>query len=187
MSHSDTAQAVLSALHAIKPSDEQRGPGMSFTLHEMSWFEDAEHRIFDSLPQPDASFLAQDDEPMHPMKMKEKCRQLLGASGFRETGWPALALFDHLLVTFGTGKDWIMPSGWSNVSTIEPGCGLVPCLYVSQAAVCAANYLHAVETSQVELAARWLCKLTYLMTVIFMGCPRPTLREDDQPPAESLA
>jgi hypothetical protein len=187
MSHRETAQMVLAALHAIKATDSTPAESLWMTMQESTWFEDAEHRLFDSMPQPDSSFLSKDDEPIHPMQIKDKCRQLLGASGYRETGWPALALFDHLLVTFGTGRDWMMPSGRLNVPDIEPGCGLLPCLYVSQAAVCAANYLHAIEERQVEVAARWLCKLTYLMTVMFMGCPRPSLREEDQPPAEALS
>lgn len=186
MSHRESAQQVLKLLNAIKPEQSDGGQITSMTMQEASWFEEAEQRLFDSLPSPDPSFLSEDDEPIHPMQIKERCRQLLGACGYREAGWPALALFDHLLVTFGTGKDYVMPSGWANLPHVEPGCGLVPCLYVSQAAVCAANYLHAIESRNLDVAARWLCKLTYMMTVIFMGCPRPILREDDQPPAEAL-
>lgn len=186
MSHRETAHRVLATLHAVKPDASSGQQITSMTMQEASWFEEAEQRLFDSLPSPDASFLSEDDEPIHPMKMKERCRQLCSASGYREAGRPALALFDNLLVALGTGDGFVMPNGWSNVPHIEPGCGLVPCLYVSHAAVCAANYLHAVEAGEVESAARWLCKFAYMMTVFFMGCPRPLLREDDQPPAEAL-
>lgn len=178
------ADQVLSLLVAHKPREKVESVGEIVVGHE-TWFEEAESRLFTFETGFDSSVMIDAADTLNARQTKERCRQLLADSGYREAGWPALALFDHLLVTFGTGEEFVQVCGWANVPP-ESGYGLVPCLLVNNAALWAASYLNSAKAGDVEYGAKCLCKLAYIMTVIFMGCPSPQLREEDQPPADAL-
>jgi len=181
------AKQVLRLLVAYKPKrDDEVDHDVVMVMQEPTWFEEAENRLLEFSTGADPSVLLDANDNLTAKQTKERCRQLLASSGYREIGWPALALFDHMLVAFGTGQDFVQVNGWTGTPP-ETGYGLVPCLFVNNAALWAASYLNAVKAGDVEYAAKCLCKLSYLMVVIFMGCPHPRLREEDQPPAEALA
>lgn len=180
------ARKVLERLIAVLPDAE---PSVlndeEIIVADQTWFELAETRLLDGIADVDAEVMLDATDSMTAMQTKERCRKLLAQSGYREIGWPAVALFDHMLVTFTTGKDWVQPNGWSNVPP-ETGYGLVPCLMVCNASVWAVAYLNAVKAGDVEYAAKAACKLAYMMTVMFLSCPHASLREGDQPPAEAF-
>lgn len=180
------AAQVLAVLVAHKPRERASSPAEDIVVGECNWFENAESRLFDFSTGARESMLVDASDCMSAMETKQACRQLLASSGYTEAGWPALALFDHLLVSFGTGEDFMQASGWTNVPP-ETGYGLVPCLFVSNAAFWSVSYLNSVKAGDVELAAKCLCKLACVMTMLFMACPRPRLKEEDQPSADELA
>lgn len=176
---------VFALINADKP--EQKPVRLkTITVRESTWFEEQELRLLDFKTGADHSMLVDLQDNLNAMQTKVQCRRLLAATGYTQAGWPALAVFDHMLVTFGTGKHFVQPSGWSNVPP-EDGHGLVPCMFVNNAALWASYYLSACRGGDVEAAAKCLCKLAYIMTVIFMGCPQPRLREEDQPSADQLS
>jgi hypothetical protein len=179
------ARQVLERLVAVPAEPKPIAAANDFVVQEPNWFEAAEERLLEPVASVDGNVMIDASDNLTAMQTKERCRKLLAQSGYRECGWPAVALFDHMLVAFSTGRDWMQPSGWANVPP-ETGYGLVPCLMVSNAALWAATYLNAVKAGDVEYAAKAACKLAYLMTVIFLACPHPRLREDDQPSAEAL-
>jgi hypothetical protein len=180
------SRQVLELLAAM-PAEQTQATNMvtEFVVAEEDWFEAAESKLLDDVPAVDTSFLFTPGDAMNARQTKEQCRKALAQTGYRECGWPALALFDHMLQTFTTGRDWVQANGWSNVPP-ETGYGLVPSLMVTNASLWAVQWLNAAKAGDVEYGARAACKLAYLMTVIFMGCPHPRLREEDQPPAEAL-
>jgi|694.fasta_scaffold10880_27 hypothetical protein len=184
----DFASRVLSLLVA-RYEDSEASLSSHVTdieIQPSSWFEDLESKYFDDIKHTEAAFVLDETSEASPMLTKESCRKMLSQSGYREAGWPALALFDRFLVTFVTGKDWVQPSGWANVPP-ETGCGLVPSLMVCNAAAWAARWINAVKARDERQAAHAACKLAYMMTVIFLACPMPRLREEDQPSAGDLA
>ena len=176
---------VFALINADKP--EHKPVSLkTISVREPTLFEEKESRLLDFRIGVDHTMLVDLQDSLNAMQTKVQCRKLLAATGYTQAGWPALALFDHMLVTFGTGKHFTQPSGWANVPP-EEGHGLVPCLFVNNAALWASYYLSACRGGDVEAAAKCLCKLAYIMTVIFMGCPQPRLREKDQPSADQLA
>jgi hypothetical protein len=183
-------QFAQEVLRLLCVSDEESAKATdhisSITIEEANWFEDAEQKFFDGLPTPDANFLIDPHDTLTAMQTKQRCRQLLSATAYREIGWPALAVFDRALSSLGTGKDWIQPTGWANVPP-ENGCGLLPSLLLCQAAVWASGYINAVKARDPEYAGKSLCKLAYLVTVFLMAFPQPPISEQDQPSAEVLA